>query len=89
MYQLFKARTLVQLTSTCSPELENSGGKEERKEGREGRRKEEKKKRDFSDGSVVKMLCFQCRGCWFKLQLGNKDPICHKAVKPVPQLLSL
>jgi len=39
MYQLFKARTLVQLTSTCSPELENSGGKEERKEGREGRRK--------------------------------------------------
>ena len=45
--------------------------KEGREGGREGGRKEGRKEgREEEKGllwwSVVKMLCFQCRGCWFK-----------------------
>ena len=54
--------------------------KEGREGGREGGRKEGRKEENgLLWWSVVKMLCFQCRGCWFKPQLGNEDPTCHKA----------
>ena len=37
---------------------------------------------DFPGGPVVKTL-FQCRGCGFDPWLGNLDPICLWATKPM------
>lgn len=35
--------------------------------------------RDFPGGSVVKALCFLCKGHRFDLCSGNKDPTCQRA----------